>query len=101
MTARRESMPTLSGARAHWDTEAQRVRYFASFEGANEEDEWIEVPADDFARLTHLYAQETVDHICYAITSTLERVNNAMEEFLVFRKAMEAMMPRPSPAEEN
>jgi hypothetical protein len=106
MTARRESMPCLSGARAHWDAEAQRVRYFASFEGAPDdaddaENEWIEIPAEDFARLTNLYAQEAIDYICHAVTSTLEHVNSAMEEFMVFRKAMEAMMPRQSAPEDK
>lgn len=99
MTARRESMPCLNGAEARWDAEASKVRYYARFEGADEKsdeasDEWIEVPPEDFARLTHLYAQETIDYVCHAISSTLDRVNVAMEEFMVFRKAMEAMMPR-------
>jgi hypothetical protein len=98
MTQRRDSMPCLNGTSAHWDAEAGKVRYYASFDGS---DEWIEVPGEDFARLTHLHAQEAIDVICDAITSTLDRVNTAMEEFMVFRKVLEAMMPRPASAPED
>jgi hypothetical protein len=84
-------MPRLCGASAHWDAEAGKVCYFAGFEGS---DEWIEVTGEEFAQLTRLYTQEAIDFACDAIGSTVERVNAAMEEFSIFRKAMEAMMPR-------
>lgn len=96
MTARRDSMPSLNGASAHWDAEADKVRFYANFDGS---DEWIEIPGEDFTRLTQLHAQEAIEVICGAITSTLDRVNTAMEEFMIFRKAMEAMMPRHSTPE--
>jgi hypothetical protein len=91
VTARFDSMPFLSAARAHWDAEGRRVRYLASFDGT---DEWIEISGEDFSRLTQFYAQEAIDVICDSIASTLDRVNAAMEEFTIFRKAMEAMIPR-------
>ncbi len=91
MTQRREAMPCLSGASAHWDAGGGKVRYFANFEGT---DEWIEVPGEDFSRLTQLFAQMTIDVICDAITSTLDRVNAATEEFVTFRKAVEEMYER-------
>jgi hypothetical protein len=96
MTQRRETMPCLNGASAHWDAEASQVRYYANFDGS---DEWVEVPGEDFARLTQHYTQEAIELVCHAVTSTLDRVNTAMEEFMVFRKAMEAMMPRQSTPE--
>lgn len=91
MTARREAMPCLNNAAAHWDAEAVKVRYFASFEGS---DEWVEITGEEFSQLTQLYAQQAIDVICDAVGSTLDRVNAAMEEFAIFRKAMEAMLPR-------
>ena len=93
MTARQESMPLLCAACARWDAEASRVRYFASFEGATD-DEWVEVPAEDFERLTRLYAQEAVDYACDAVATTLEHVNLAMQELAVFRRILEEMAPR-------
>ena len=88
MTARRESMPCLSGAQAHWDTESGKVRYYAVFEGS---DEWIEVPGEDFSRLVQLYAQETIDVICNTITSTLDNVKTALAEFSTFREGLEKL----------
>lgn len=98
MTIRRDTMPCLCGARAHWDAEASKVRYFASFEGR---DEWVEITGEEFSRLTQHYAQDAIDFAVDAIASTLERVNSAMEEFMTFRKAMEAMMPRPKASEDK
>lgn len=99
MTARREGMPSLNGTSAHWDAEASKVRYFANFEGT---DDWVEITGEDFSHLSRHYVRETVDFICDAIASTVERVNSAMEEFMVFRKAMEAMMPKkPSPEDKE
>ena len=95
MTARRESMPLLCAACARWDGEAGCVRYFATFEGAAD-DEWVEVPAEDFDRLTRLYAQEAVDYACDAVGTTLEQVTLAMQELAVFRRALEEMAPRPA-----
>ena len=98
MTARRDAMPCLVSARAHWDAEAGKVCYFAGFEGG---DEWVEVTGEEFSRLTQHYAQDAIDFACDAIATTLEHVNNAMEEFMTLRKAMESMMPRQSPPEGN
>ena len=98
MTARCETMPCLVDARAHWDAEASRVRYFASFDGS---DEWVEVPGEDFARLVQLYSQEAIDAICNAITETLDNVKSTLSEFMAFRQEMEklAQMTRPSAPE--
>ena len=71
------------------------LSYFATFEGATD-DEWVEVPAEDFDRLTRLYAQEAIDYACDAVGTTLEHVSLAMQELAVFRKALEEMVPRPS-----
>jgi hypothetical protein len=105
VTARREVLPRLTNATAHWDAEAARVRYFANF---NDSDEWIEVTGEEFSQLTRLYAQQAIDvismragSICAAVGSTLERVNAAMEEFAIFRKAMEAMMPKKAAPEDK
>jgi len=87
-------MPYLSAASARWDAEAEKVCYFACFEGG---DEWIEIPADDFDRLTRLFAQEAIDLVCESVTTTLDRVNDAMGEFMAFRKAMEEMYERQRP----
>lgn len=88
MTARRESMPSLAAAAARWDAEAGKVRYYACFDGT---DEWIEVTGEDFDRLTRLFAQEAIDVVCEAITSTLERVKDTLEEFSSFREQMEKL----------
>jgi len=45
MTARQESMPA--------DVDVAKVRYYANFEGT---EQWIEVPPEDFNRLTRLFA---------------------------------------------
>jgi hypothetical protein len=89
-------MPLLSGTAAHWDAEASKIRYYANFDGT---DEWVEVSGEDFSHLSRHFAREAVDVICDAVSSTIERLNAAMEEF--FRKAMEALMPRPAPPEER
>lgn len=91
MTQRRDSMPYVNGTSAHWDAEASKVRYFASFDST---DDWIEITGEDFSHLSRHFAQGTIDVICDAVASTLEHVNAAMEEFMIFRKAMEAMMPK-------
>ncbi len=95
MTARRETMACLSAADARWDAEAGKVRYFACFEGT---EEWIEVPGEDFDRLTRLLAQEAIGFVCDSVSTTLDRVNGAMEKFMDLRKTMEAMMPKPTSA---
>lgn len=98
MTARQESMPCLNGARAQWDAEAERVRYYANFDGT---DEWVEIPGEDFSRLVKLYSQEAIDAICNAITGTLDNVKATLAEFMSFRQEMEklAQMTRPSAPE--
>ena len=88
MTARQESMPCLNGARARWDEEAHKVRYYANFEGT---DEWIEVPGEDFTRLVQLYSQEAINGICHSITSTLENVQATLAEFSAFRDGLEKL----------
>ena len=93
MTARRESMPYISNVSAHWDADAGKVCYFACFEGS---DAWTEIPAEDFDRLTRMFAQEAIDFVCETVTSTLDRVNNVMEEFAVWRQTMESMAPKPT-----
>lgn len=98
MTARRESMPLLNGTAAHWDADATKVRYYANFDGS---DDWVEITGEDFSHLSRHFARETVDVICDAVSSTIERLNAAMEEFAIFRKAMEALMPRPVPGQER
>jgi hypothetical protein len=98
VTSRRDTMPRLCGASAHWDAEGSKVRYFAIFDG---DDECVEVTGEEFSRLTQHYAQDAIDFAVDSIATTLERVNAAMEEFMTFRKAMEGMMPRQSPPEGN
>ena len=88
MTARRESMPCLSDARAHWDVETGKVRYYAAFEGS---EEWIEVPGEDFSRLVQLYSQEAINAICHSITSTLENVQSTLADFSAFREGLEKL----------
>lgn len=88
MTARRESMPCLSDARAHWDADAGTVRYYAAFEGS---EEWIEVPGEDFARLVQLFSQEAINAICHSITSTLENVQSTLADFSAFREGLEKL----------
>lgn len=88
MTARQESMPCLNGARAQWDAEADRVRYYANFDGT---DEWIEVPGEDFSRLVQLYSQEAINAICHSITSTLDNVQTTLAEFTAFREGLEKL----------
>jgi hypothetical protein len=88
VTVRRASMPSLSAADARWDAEAGKVCYFACFEGT---DEWIEISAEDFDRLTRLFAQEAIDVVCEAISSTLEHVKDTLEEFSSFREQMEKL----------
>ena len=81
-------MPMLVGASAHWDASALKVRYYANFEGT---ENWIEVPAEDFDRLTHLFAQEAIDVVCEAITETLDGVRTTLAEFSAFREGLEKM----------
>lgn len=88
MTARRESMPCLSDARAHWDADAHIVRYYAAFEGS---EEWIEVPGEDFSRLVQLYSQEAINAICHSITSTLDNVQSTLADFSAFREGLEKL----------
>lgn len=88
MTARQESMPCLNDARAQWDAEAERVRYYANFDGT---DDWIEVPGEDFSRLVQLAQQEAFDIICETITSTLDNVKATLAEFTAFRQEMEKL----------
>ena len=88
MTARRESMPCLNDARAHWDVETSKVRYYAAFEGS---EEWIEVPGEDFARLVQLYSQEAINAICHSITTTLDNVQSTLAEFSAFREGLEKL----------
>ena len=88
MTARRESMPCLSDARAHWDSETSTVRYYAAFEGT---EEWIEVPGEDFSRLVQLYSQEAINAICHSIMSTLENVQSTLADFSAFREGLEKL----------
>lgn len=99
MTARQESLPCLNGARARWDADAGRVRYFANFEGT---DDWSEVPGEDFSRLVQLYSQEAIDAICNAITGTLDDARATLAQFMAFRQEMEKLsqMTRP-PAPEG
>jgi len=98
VTTRSEALPCLNGTEARWDADGGRVRYYARFDGT---DEWVEVSGEDFSHLSRHFARETVDVICDAVSSTIERLNAAMEEFAIFRKAMEALMPRPAPPEER
>lgn len=98
MTALRDTLPCLVGASAHWDAEGNKVRYFAMFDGGKE---WVEVTGDEFSRLTQHYAQDAIDYAVESITSTLEKLNSAMDEFSTFRNAMEGMMPRRSAPEGN
>ena len=88
MTLRRESMPTLACARAHWDPDTAKVRYYAQFESS---DEWIEVPGEDFDRLTRLFSQEAIDMCCCAITETIDDVRNTLGEFSAFREGLEKL----------
>lgn len=81
----------LVAASARWDASASKVRYYAAFEGAGEDDEWIEVPAEDFDRLTRLFAQESIDVICHEIASTLENVKSTLGEFTAFREGLEKL----------
>ena len=86
MTLRRESMPTLVCSRAHWDPDASKVRYYAQFESS---DEWIEIPGEDFDRLTRLFSQEAIDMCCCAITETIDDVRETLGEFSALREGLE------------
>ena len=88
MTQRSESMPQLSNVRATWDEEARKVRYSACFEGT---DDWIEIPGEDFDRLTRLFAQESIDFICDSIVTTLDHVKATLDDFATFRDQMEKL----------
>ncbi len=88
MTQRSESLPQLSDVRATWDAEAGKVRYSACFEGT---DDWIEIPGEDFERLTRLFAQESIDFICDSIVTTLDRVKATLDDFGTFRDQMEKL----------
>lgn len=91
-TVRRESMPVLVRAAAHWDAEASKVRYYACFEGANDDDaKWTEVPGEDFDRLTRLFAQEAIDIVCHEVVETLEHLKATLEEFSAFREGLEKL----------
>ena len=81
-------MPCLTDARAHWDAEGSRVRYYAAFEGTGE---WIEVPGEDFSRLVQLYSQEAIGVICDTITGTLDDVRATLAEFAAFREGLEKL----------
>ena len=81
-------MPCLSDARAHWDAETSKVRYYAAFDGR---EEWIEVPGEDFSRLVQLYSQEAINAICLSITSTLDNVQATLAEFSAFREGLEKL----------
>lgn len=97
MTLRRESMPVLSGTRAHWDVELSKVRYYANFESS---DDWIEVPAEDFDRLTRLFATEAIDMCCYAVTQTIDDIKAVLGEFSAFKDGLEQTignMTKPRP----
>src|SRR5262245_42065083 len=99
MTQRRVSMPLLNDVSAHWDAEQCKVCYYANFDGT---DEWVEITGEDFSLLSLHYARETADIICDAVSATIDRLNEAMEEFAIFRRALEAIMPRPpSPGEKE
>ena len=99
MTQRRDSMPCLSAASARWDAEAEKIRYFASFDGS---EEWIEVSGKDFSRLTRIHAREALDVICDTIASTLDRVNEVLGELTTFRKTMEELyMQQKSPSSDE
>lgn len=89
MTIRSESMPCLADVVARWDAEARKVRYYASFEGADESDHWVEVPAEDFTRLTHLFTREAIEAACHQIYETLEHVKVVLTDFASFREGLE------------
>jgi hypothetical protein len=91
MTARQESMPCLAQVEARWDAEAKKIRYYASFEGADDQEQWIEVAAEDFDRLTRLFAQEAIDAVCHQIYETVDHVKSTLEEFSAFREGFEKM----------
>ena len=76
------------------------MRYFACFEGA-EEDASVEIPAEDFDRLTRMLAHEAIDFVCAAVSSTLDRVNYAMEEIMGLHQEMESMVPQDAGAPED
>jgi hypothetical protein len=84
-------MPCLVQTIARWDADASRVRYFASFEGADEEQKWVEVPAEDFDRLTRLFAQEAIDGVCHQIFETMDHVKSTLEDFTAFREGLEKL----------
>jgi hypothetical protein len=86
MTLRMDSMPALSGTRANWDAELSKVRYYANFEGS---DDWIEVPGEDFDRLTRLYATEAIDMVCFSITQAIENIKGVLGEFSAFKEGLE------------
>lgn len=86
MTLRRESMPALVCVRAHWDADASKVRYYAQFESS---DGWIEVPPEDFDRLTRLFAQEAIDMCCCSITETLDNLRETLGEFSGLKEGLE------------
>jgi hypothetical protein len=89
-------MPALVCARAHWDPDTAKVRYYAQFESS---DAWIEIPGEDFDRLTRLFAQEAIDMCCCTITETIDDVRETLGEFAAFREGLEKLtgMTKPSP----
>lgn len=95
MTARQESMPCLVQAIARWDADKSKVCYFASFEGVggdgDDEAHWVEVPAEDFDRLTRLFTQEAIDAVCHQIYETMDQVKSTLEDFSAFREGLEKL----------
>jgi len=101
MTLRRESMPVLCGTRAHWDVELSKVRYYAGFEGS---DDYVEVSAEDFDRLTRLFATEAIDMCCYAVTQTIDDIKAVLTDFSAFKDGLEekiSSMIKPNPERDN
>lgn len=84
-------MPTFVSAAAHWDAETSKVRYYASFGEADDKGAWVEVPGEDFDRLTRLFAQEAIDVVCHEIVDTLEHLKVTLEEFSAFREGLEKL----------
>ena len=101
MTMRMDSMPCLAEAVARWDAESNKVRYYASFEGQEDNAKWVEVSGEDFDRLTRLFTQEAIDAICHQIYETLDHVKATLADFSAFREGLEKLSDMAKPRTEG
>lgn len=86
-----KDLPALVDAVARWDDEAQKVRYYATFD---ETDAWVEISGEEFSNVTRANVQDAVVAISHHVGETLSRVQEVLDEFGTFREKMEDMFGR-------